>query len=80
MLKNIIENGYVATPVNLVIYSAEGVGKSTFAANAPTPLFIDFEKGSNFLNVSRIKPDSYGHFLEILKMQILQPKMIARSG
>jgi len=68
MLKNLIQNGYVAAPVNLVIYSAEGVGKSTFAANAPAPLFIDFEKGSNFLNVSRIKPDSYGHFLEILKM------------
>ena len=35
-------------------YGPNGVGKSTFASQFPSPLFADLEKGSFHLNVSRI--------------------------
>jgi hypothetical protein len=40
-------------PLRHVIYGAEGVGKSSLAADAPTSLFFDVEDGSAHLNVAR---------------------------
>lgn len=38
----------------IVIYGPEGIGKSTLAAGAPSPLFLDTERGSSFLDVHRV--------------------------
>ena len=38
----------------IVIYGPEGIGKSTLAAGAPAPLFLDTERGSSFLDVDRV--------------------------
>lgn len=32
-------------PLRIVLYGDSGVGKSTWAANAPNPIFLDIEKG-----------------------------------
>ena len=68
MLNDLISSGCQPLPLYVCLYGAEGCGKSTFAAQAPNPLFIDFERGSNFINVNRIQPGDYLQFIEILKM------------
>ncbi len=39
-----ISTGKVHTAVKTVIYGAEGIGKTTLAAQFPSPLFIDTEE------------------------------------
>lgn len=48
----------IETPVNepprILVYSGEGMGKSTFAAGAPNPIFLPTEKGlTGLMNVKR---------------------------
>jgi hypothetical protein len=45
--------GKLQRPVRIVLYGVEGVGKSTFAAMAPTPIFIATEDGTSQLDVTR---------------------------
>jgi hypothetical protein len=52
---NIIK-GKQAAPVKAVVYGPEGVGKSTFAAAWPNPVFLDIEGGTKQLDVSRVEP------------------------
>jgi phage nucleotide-binding protein len=40
-------------PLRLMIYGQRGVGKTTFAAGAPHPIFIATEDGTAHLNVAR---------------------------
>lgn len=51
-----ITRGKIAAPVRAVIYGPEGVGKSTFAAAWPAPVFLDVEGGTKQLDVARIEP------------------------
>jgi hypothetical protein len=51
-LGNIVK-GRIAKPVRLLMYGPVGVGKSTFAASAPSPIFIGAEDGTSELNVER---------------------------
>lgn len=50
-----IEEGIQVSPERIVCYGPPGIGKSTWAANAPSPLFLDLEQGSLKLNVARNK-------------------------
>tara|TARA_R110002074_G_scaffold16253_2_gene54532 strand:+ start:1962 stop:3017 length:1056 start_codon:yes stop_codon:yes gene_type:complete len=44
----------------IVIYATEGVGKTTFTAQLPNPIFIDTEDGTDHLDVARLdKPTSW---------------------
>ncbi len=52
-MKNIIK-GRCIKAQRIVIYGPEGIGKSTLAAGAPSPLFLDTERGSSFLDVHRV--------------------------
>lgn len=40
-------------PVKCVVYGPEGIGKSTFAASFPDPLFIDTEGSTDLMDVKR---------------------------
>ena len=40
-----ITKGREAQPPRIMIYGSEGVGKSTFAALAPNPVFVQTEDG-----------------------------------
>ncbi|MCC7083536.1 MAG: AAA family ATPase, partial [Pirellulales bacterium] len=40
-----IHKGKQPLPPRLVLYGTEGIGKSTFAASAPAPIFIQTEDG-----------------------------------
>jgi hypothetical protein len=50
-----ITTGKQRKPLLMGIYGMEGVGKSTFAAKAPEPLFIGAENGTNHLSVARLE-------------------------
>lgn len=55
MLKN-VRVGPIDLPFTLGLYGVHGVGKTEFAAGAPSPLFMDLEDGTARLNVGRIEP------------------------
>ena len=42
----------VARPPRIVLYGTHGIGKSTFAAQAPNPVFIQTEEGLDAINVT----------------------------
>lgn len=55
-----IKRGGESLPPRILLSGPEGIGKSTFAAAAPEPLFISQEQGLTGLDhVARIAPDSY---------------------
>jgi len=63
--------GKIIHPLWITLYSTEGLGKSTFASRAPSPVFIDAERGTRELDVDRIHFDEEGRttpasFTEIL--------------
>ncbi len=62
-----IIRGKIQTAQKIVIYGPEGIGKSTFAAQFPDPLFCDTEGSTNNMDVARLsKPTSW----EMLKEQV----------
>lgn len=55
-----ITRGKRARAQRVIIYGPEGIGKSSFAANFPEPLFIDTEGSTDNMDVARMdKPTSY---------------------
>lgn len=68
-----IVTGVERTPIKVCIYGAEGVGKTSLAAQMPEPLFIDTEGGTSRLNVRRIKCTSWEDLIAIIKEVISTP-------
>lgn len=54
-LPNVVR-GRLVKPIRLVLYATDGLGKSTFASHAPSPIFIGAEDGTSELDVVRM-PD-----------------------
>ncbi len=52
-LKSVVK-GVQKRPQRVVIYGVESVGKTTLAAQAPAPIFLDLENGSQHLDVARV--------------------------
>jgi hypothetical protein len=48
-----VQSGRLDKPRRVLLYGTEGIGKSTFAANAPAPIFIGTEDGTAQLDVAR---------------------------
>lgn len=48
-----VQKGRVQKPHRIVLYGPEGIGKSTFGAGAPSPIFLPVEEGTNHLDVAR---------------------------
>lgn len=60
-----ITSGAKVKPQKVVIYGAEGIGKTTLAAQFPRPLFIDTEGGTGHLDVRRLpEPTSWTMLLD----------------
>ena len=68
-----ITTGVEKTPIKIVIYGAEGVGKSSLAAKFPNALFLDTEGGTSRLDVRRIKITSWEELLATVKEIIASP-------
>lgn len=50
---NSIRRGQDIRPPRMFVFGVEGVGKSTFAAGAPSPIFLQTEDGQGALDVAR---------------------------
>lgn len=60
-----LDCGVKRTALRLVIYGVEGIGKSTLAAELPSPVWIDVEGGTNQLPVARLpRPTSWTMLLD----------------
>ena len=63
-----IISGKIIKPQKVVIYGPEGIGKSTFAAQFPKPLFIDTEGSTSHLEVDRLpRPTSWQRLKQYIK-------------
>lgn len=63
-----ITRGKISAAQKIVIYGPEGIGKSTFAAQFPDPVFIDTEGSTKHMDVARLpKPSSWAMLLEEVK-------------
>jgi AAA domain len=61
-----VRKGVLDTPVRVLVYGAEKVGKSTFAAGAPSPIFLGAENGTERLDVERLQPSSWSEAMSWL--------------
>lgn len=59
-LKLITSRGKKDVPLFVALYSPEGFGKTTWASQAPNPLFFDIEHGTSQLDVQRFVFDESG--------------------
>lgn len=60
-----IIRGKIPGAKKVVVYGPEGIGKSTFAAKFPSPLFIDTEGSTKDMDVSRTEaPNSWSMLIE----------------
>jgi hypothetical protein len=73
-MKFTITKGKQKTAIRLCAYGAEGIGKSTFAAQFPDPLFIDVEGGTKQLDVARFpQPQTWNELLEMVDAVLEEP-------
>lgn len=73
MLDQII-HAKVVKPPRVFVYGIEGIGKTTFGANAPVPIVIQTEDGADMLDVPRFPvAESVGQVLQELDALIAEP-------
>lgn len=53
---NSIRRGQEIKPPRIFVYGVEGIGKTTFAAGAPSPIFLQSEDGQGALDLARFPP------------------------
>lgn len=69
-----ITSGCIRKPQKVVIYGPEGIGKTTFAARFPEPVFIDTEGSTYHMDVRRVrKPESWSELMEAVRQFAASP-------
>lgn len=68
-----VRAGRVKAPLRVLVYGVEGVGKTTFAADAPKPLFCCAEQGTLELDVARLTPRSWAEAQALVGELIQEP-------
>jgi hypothetical protein len=62
-----VSKGKIKKPHRILVFGPDGVGKSTFGADAPNPIFIGSEDGTANLDVHRFpKPNSFSEVLQMV--------------
>lgn len=62
-----VQSGPTRRPKRVLAYGPEGVGKSSFGAAAPAPIFLGAEDGTASLDVARFpQPQTWGEVLEAI--------------
>jgi hypothetical protein len=70
-----VVSGRLVKPMRLLVYGLEGVGKSTFAASAPNPIFLGAEDGTSELDVQRFpQPQTWPDVMEAVQELIIRPE------
>jgi hypothetical protein len=65
-LASLVRTGQTTIPPRVMIYGPHKIGKSTFGADAPKPVFIDIEGGLNAIDTQAWKAESFQDVLGIL--------------
>lgn len=69
-----VQRGRSPKPPRLLLYGIEGIGKSTFAAGAPRPIFIPIEDGLDEIDCEKFpQPARYDEVLTALEELRTQP-------
>jgi len=68
-----VTSGKVASPQRVVIYGTGGIDKTSLAALAPNPVFVDLEHGTEELDVPRVSIDDW----DSLRMLLLSDTLDA---
>jgi hypothetical protein len=69
-----ITKGRIDAPLRVLLYGVEGVGKSTFAMRAPSPIFLNQEKGTEELSVARFpEPQRWDDVLDGVRALEAEP-------
>lgn len=62
-----VTRGVQAQPLRVVIYGGGGIGKTTFGAQAPSPIFLGPEDGSALVDVARFpQPESWSDVMDAI--------------
>ena len=69
-----VSKGRIPKAKKVVLYGPEGIGKSTFAAQFPDPVFLDTEGSTASMDVTRIEPLSWMEMLSDIK-EIIKSKL-----
>jgi hypothetical protein len=56
------------TPIRTLLYGVEGIGKTTFAASAPHPIFAGPEDGAGLLDIERFQPEDWSRLREFIAL------------
>lgn len=69
-----VKKGPIRAPLRELLYGPEGVGKSTFGADAPAPIFLGRDDGTKRLDVARFpQPESWDDILDAIKTLGTEP-------
>ena len=69
-----ISRGRIDKPDRILVIGQEGVGKTTFAANAPAPIFICAEDGTSHVDVARFpEPERFGDVIDAVRALVTDP-------
>ncbi len=69
-----VRKGRLEVPLRVLVYGVEGVGKSTFAAAAPAPIFLGADSGTSHLDIARLpEPQSWEDALDAVRMLQREP-------
>src|SRR4249920_2964956 len=72
-LGNVVK-GRIVKPLRILLHGPEGIGKSTFAANAPASIFLAGEDGTAELDVVRFpEPSAWSDVLDAVNELITEP-------
>jgi hypothetical protein len=64
-----VRSGTLDLPLRVLLYGVEGVGKSTFAARAPKPIFLGADAGTENLAITRLpEPKSWEEVFEAIRL------------
>lgn len=53
-LSSIVTEGVIHKPPRIFLYGVHGIGKSSFAARSPAPIFLQTEEGANEIDVPKL--------------------------
>lgn len=68
MTLSAVTRGIIQAPYRIVVHGTDGVGKSTFAADAPSPIFLGAEDGTGELDVARFPtPENWADVLDAVR-------------
>ena len=64
-----VTRGRQPKPFRVLVYGVEGVGKTTFAAGSPEPVFLCAEEGTSHIDIARFPaPQSWADALEAIRV------------